>query len=124
MENENQWKLPKLTKTQTIAALLILCLVAGLGSYALASYVMTSNTISGTPSAQATLTITSSTTTPVSGVAWTITAHVSDNTAGLTISLSNNGGTPVTAVTDSSGNAVFTVAPTAAFSYVATATHA
>ena len=109
-----------------LSTLMLLCAFALCASMltTFAAYTMTSTPpITGTPTAQATLTLTPSTTTPVSGVSWTLTAHVSDNTASITVSLINNDVIVDTAVTNGSGNAVFTVAPTAAYSYIATATH-
>jgi hypothetical protein len=107
-----------------ITVILVAILVAGVAcGVAFAAYLLTSNHVAGTPSAQATLTLTPSTPAPVSGVNWTLTAHVSDNLAGLSVALQNNGALVESKQTDASGNAVFTVAPTAAFDYVATATH-
>ena len=108
-----------------LKATLIIVVIAVLATATVvtAAYLMTSNTIAGTPTGQAILTLTPSTVTPVSGVSWTLTAHISDDAEGVTIALKNNGSPVTSDITDSSGNAVFTVAPTAPFSYIATADH-
>ena len=105
-------------KTQII---LIFALSAALISVGVvyAVYISTSNHVTGTPSTPTT-TLTPSTTAPVSGVDWTLTVHFAQNTANLPVTLYNNAVQVATGTTDASGNAVFTVAPTATFDYYAT----
>jgi hypothetical protein len=105
-----------------LAAILITLTVTAAGIYA--SYVMKSNSLKGTPTAQATLTLSANSTSPVVGDTLMLIAHVSDNSTGIPITLTNNDvavGTPID--TDSEGNAVFYVVVTSAYDFVATGTH-
>lgn len=105
-------------------ALIVAVVALGTVGVAYAAYIMTSNHVTGTPGTQATLTLTSSTASPISGVAFQLTAHVSDNTPGIPVTLYNNAvqiGVPVS--TDTNGDAVFTVSVTAAYDFHATGQH-
>jgi hypothetical protein len=92
-------------------------------TYVVASYVMTSNHLTGTPSAQVTMTITTSNTAPTTGVPFTVTAHISDNSPNIPIALYNGQTLIQTSNSDISGTAAFTVTVSAAYDFYATATH-
>lgn len=111
-----------MNKKTIFLALVFAALLIGT-SLGYAIYTMTSNTISGTPTPQATLSLAINNPTPLVGETVTLTAHVSDNTVGVPITLTNNGVTVATVNTDASGNAVFQVVVNSAFSFVATGTH-
>jgi flagellar basal body-associated protein FliL len=112
-------------KKKILVILCIITLAATLVTVLGAGYLMTStNHISGTPTAKATLTLATNNTAPLVGDTLTLTAHVSDNTLGIPITLKNNNnvvGVPIN--TDSSGNAVFQVVVTTAYDFIAEGTH-
>ncbi len=80
-------KEPK-SKLPYIAFALILCIA--IAGFASATYLMTSNHITGIPTPLATLTLTANSTTPTVGDTLQLAAHVSDNQAGIPITLTNN----------------------------------
>jgi flagellar basal body-associated protein FliL len=100
-------------KQAAILAITIMAIIA-IGSIAVyAAYTMQSPTITvnpqPTPTPEATLSIQASTLTPYINQDFTVTVHVSDNTAGLPVNLYKNGSFYQTQNTDASGNAVFTL---------------
>lgn len=117
--------LPSMSKRKIVVIILafvaLIAIVAG-GAYGI--YIMTSNHVTGTPQAKATLTLTANTTGIVVGDTLHLVAHVSDNTAGITINVTNNSVQVGTAVTDSNGNAAIDAADiTSAYDFVATGAH-
>lgn len=106
--------------------MVILLAVAAFGSYvAYSLYVITSNTVNISVTPKATLTLSANSTSLVSGVDFLqLTAHLSDNLSGQTVTFLQDGVSMGTATTDSSGNAVYNVGfITASHSYSATVTH-
>lgn len=105
------------------ATIVFVIFLASLG-VAYASYVMTSNNVTGTVTAQATMSLTLSPTTVVEGQTWTLTSTVSDATAGITVTFKEGITTVGTATTNSAGIATLSFIPLAgSHTYVATATH-
>lgn len=101
----------------TISAMITIPLVS-------AAYVMTSNTVTTNGTAQATLTLAIDKTAFVQGDSVLLTATVSDQTSGLTITF-NEGANPVgTATTNGQGIATLTLTPTVgSHTYSATGSH-
>ena len=106
----------------TTVLVAILVLASAIGAVLAVGYVLTSNHVTGTPLAILSLSVNS--TSPNVGDTLQLTAHVSDNVAGISLTLKNNGvavGSPV--VTDASGNAVFNIVVNSAYDFIATGTH-
>lgn len=111
-------------KYKFVFSVLLIAVLMTSVSIVVGSYVISTNHISGTPKALATGTLTSNSSAPNVGDTLMLTAHFSDNIAGVSVVLTDNGyavGSPV--LTDSNGNAVFYVVVSAAYDFVALETH-
>lgn len=114
----------KRKKTIVTALVIILAITIPLAGYVTASYVLNSNHVSGTAQQPATLTLTANNSNVVVGDTLKLTAHLSDNKAGVPIQF-YNASTELnpTVNTDSSGNAVVYYAVDTAYDLYAITTH-
>jgi S-adenosylhomocysteine hydrolase len=115
------------TKPKGLAIFLALVSIAliSIAATVYGIYTMTSNHIAGpSPPIKTTLALSSNSSTPFSGDTLELAVHVSDNIAGLPITLINNGNSIGVINTDATGTAVFRIAVTAAYDFVANASHA
>ena len=91
---------------------------------AVATYLMTSNPVTGDVIDQETIALTLTPSSIVLGDSWTLTATVSDGTSGITITFLDGAVSAGTAVTDASGVATISLTPTiGSHTYTAQGTH-
>jgi hypothetical protein len=108
-----------------LAAVTIALLAASIICFVGATYLLSSNTVNITVTPQATMSLSANATSVVSGVsAIELTATISDNSPGITVTFLQDGVSIGTANTDGAGTAKFvTGILTASHAYTATATH-
>jgi hypothetical protein len=112
-------------KFYVVTLTIIFVLLASSGYVAYSLYLITSNTVNVSVTPKATLALSANATTLVSGVdSLQLTAHLSDNLSGQTVTFLEDGVSIGMATTDSSGNAVYPVGVlTGNHSYTATVSH-
>ena len=130
-----EFKNPLKGKSRTVQILIVVGIIALLIGIAYGTYTMISNPITGTVEPQPTptptptpepaiLTLTLTPETIYVGESWTLTATVSDGTAGIAVTFKEDGAPIDARITNSQGIATLTLTPTlGSHTYTAEAQH-